>query len=82
MPRWASRLTLEIIKVRVDRLQDISEEDAIAEGVDAIPVGVVKRHATLCRRDDFAQLWDIIHGKKHPFKSNPWVWVIEFKKAV
>lgn len=80
MPRWASRLTLEVTAVRVERLQAITEEDAIAEGVDAVPVADVPRQGTLCRRDDFAQLWDLINGKRAPWSSNPWVWVVNFRR--
>lgn len=79
MPRWASRITLEIVNVRVERLQDLTEEDAIAEGVDSVSIADVPRNGTLCRRDDFGQLWNIINGKRAPWSSNPWVWVIDFK---
>lgn len=64
MPRWASRITLEITDIRVERLQDITKEDSLAEGVF----------------DSYSALWDSINGKKHSWESNPWVWVIEFKK--
>lgn len=77
MPRWASRITLEIVSVRVERLQDISEEDAKAEGI-----------ATTCpcaggcdqHRKDFCLLWESIHGLGS-WGSNPWVWCIEFKRV-
>ena len=79
MPRWASRLTLEITEVRVEWLQDISEDDAIAEGVDAIPLAAVPRHGTLSRRVDFMQLWDKLNAKRgYGWDANPWVWVIGF----
>lgn len=80
MPRWASRITLEVTSVRVERLQDITEEDAKAEGVDSVPVADVPRNGTLYHRDDFAQLWDIINGSKAPWSSNPWVWVVGFRR--
>lgn len=80
LPRWASRLTLEIVSVRAERVQDISLSDCQNEGVmrdlmgydTAYYDGVFMRHA-------FSELWDSINGKKHPWSSNPWVWVIEFK---
>lgn len=86
MPRWASRLTLEVVGVRVERLQDISEDDAIAEGMQALP-GVLSRplgskgpHLPHTARDAFKGLWDDINGKRAPWSSNPWVWVVEFRR--
>ena len=87
MPRWASRITLEITDIRVERLQEITEEDAIAEGVapklgkyitvtDETILKIKKSEAL----NNFKELWDSINGKKHSWESNPWVWVIEFKK--
>lgn len=75
MPRWASRLTLEITNVRAQRLQDISEEDAAAEGV------IELRPTTCSARDDYRAMWDAINGKKHPWESNPWIWALTFKVA-
>lgn len=69
MPRWASRITLEITGVRVERLQDISAEDAAAEGIE----GRAKMH-------DFGVLWSSIYGDGS-WQANPWVWVIEFKRV-
>lgn len=66
MPRWASRLTLEVLGVRAERLQDIDEEDAVAEGVE--------------RREHFIKLWETLHGHRAPWGSDPWVWVVEFRK--
>jgi hypothetical protein len=90
MPRGASRITLEITGVRVERLMDISERDAIAEGVEFLekvnvfknyqipyPAGWFYPHQSV---DSFRTLWDSTN-KKHPWNSNPWVWVIEFKKV-
>ena len=77
MPRWASRITLEITEIRAERLQDISDGDAIAEGcTDKNPIG----NLVLEPRYIFKQLWDSINGKKYPWDSNCWVWVISFKK--
>jgi hypothetical protein len=76
MPRWASRILLEITSVRVERLQDISEADALAEGVPHslnLPGG---RFA----RENFEHLWWTINGDGS-WESNPWVWVVEFKRV-
>jgi hypothetical protein len=87
MPREASRLTLEITGVRVERLNNISEGDAIAEGIESIGRGCWKdyRHqnnAPWCTSVySFKSLWDSINSKKHPWANNDWVWVIEFKKS-
>lgn len=78
MPRWASRIVLEITSVKAERLQDISEEDAIAEGVQAIGVGEIKRAAAWSARQDFANLWDAINAPGS-WALNPWVWCISFK---
>ena len=86
MPRWASRITLEITDVRVERLNEISEGDASKEGVERIEhgpheVGSVPVHPfTSSYRDAFVALWNKINGKKHPWNLNPWVWKISFKK--
>lgn len=110
MPRQASRITLEVVRVRTQRLQEITEEDAQAEGVEsgqcatlpgensrtAICIHCHKRgneHVGVSRvcfgrsscfnprtyKGGFARLWDQINGKKAPWESNPYVWVIEFK---
>lgn len=75
MPRWASRITLKVTSVRVERLNDISEDDAISEGVKPYTV----RDYTgfdLSHQEGFAQLWQSIYGN---WDANPWVWVIEFE---
>ena len=72
MPRWASRITLVITDVRVERLQDISEEDAKAEGCDYNP------NFSPCQF--YKKVWNSINGKTYPWESNPWVWVISFKE--
>lgn len=76
MPRWASRITLEVTGVRVERLQDISEADAVAEGVKNslhLPGG---RFAT----ENYAHLWWTINGDGS-WEANPWVWAVEFKRV-
>lgn len=84
--REASRITLEITGVRVERLHDISEEDAKAEGVAAIDVPTTDQSTGAHLGDEpsfvygFQYLWEKINGKKYPWASNPWVWVIEFQK--
>lgn len=85
MPRWASRITLEVTKVRVERLRDITEVDALAEGVEPEMVPHYSARAVLrghdpSRRNGFLTLWDSINGKRAPWSSNPWVWVVEFKR--
>lgn len=93
MPRWASRITLEIINVRVERLQEITEEDAIKEGilklnfyklldqrqVDDMNHRILGDFSPYYVRQ-FQSLWNSINGKTYPWSSNPFVWVIEFKR--
>lgn len=73
MPRWASRITLEITDVRVERLQDISEADSIAEGVIHNPLLATNS------RESFMHLWGRINGPRS-WDANPWVWAITFKR--
>ncbi|HCR3978391.1 TPA: morphogenetic protein [Citrobacter koseri] len=86
MPRWASRITLEITSVRVERLNDISQEDAQAEGIidggclncgEPEPCGCVNPQPDAT--DAFAYLWQSIYGQEN-WDANPWVWVIEFRR--
>lgn len=80
MPRWASRITLEVKSVRVERLQDISEDDAGAEGceqvgwIDETDVGMSSY------REGFARLWNRINGSG-AWEANPWVWVLSFERV-
>ena len=80
MPRWASRIMLEITGVRVERLQDISIDDVIAEGIEPVKNGP---HANQYWREEtgakFVDLWESINGPDS-WAANPWVWVIEFKR--
>ena len=81
MPKWASRLWLEITGVRVEQLQDISEEDAIAEGVTIkVDAEIAARVAgETPARMEFWDLWKSIHGSGS-WELNPWVWIIEFQR--
>jgi len=92
LPRRFSRLTVELTEVRVERIQDITEVDARTEGIQVLPMqssddpsawwqsspGV---HQDRTARGSFIQLWDSINGKKHPWESNPWVWVESFLRV-
>ena len=80
MPRWASRITLEVTGVRVERLNEISDSDVQAEGAIADRGDGETWYAGKCQ-EIFAQLWDSINGKSHPWASNPWVWVVEFRRV-
>ncbi|MBQ4778118.1 hypothetical protein [Pectobacterium versatile] len=89
MPRYASRILLEITDVRVERLNDISEEDCWAEGIDAVDgrfenaeiIDMARK--TGCCIDDakpmFALLWQSIYGEES-WQANPWCWTITFKR--
>jgi hypothetical protein len=78
MPRWASRITLEITGVRVERLKECNEVDAIAEGAPWAACGAPQEGS---HKAGFAQLWESINGPGS-WDANPWVWVIEFKRVV
>jgi len=80
MPRTASRITLTVTDVRVERLQGISEADAVAEGVDAVTMDDVPRQAAISRRSDFAALWNCLHGAA-AWDANPWVVALTFTVA-
>lgn len=79
MPRWASRISLEIVSVRVERLQEITPNDARAEGLPAY-VATPESDFYSIYRNAFRKLWDPINAKRgYSWESNPWVWVVEFK---
>lgn len=81
MPRWASRITLEITGVRVERLQDITEEEAQAEGVAAWAAAYCSRlpEDELYARAYFDLMWNHDNGKRHPWSSNPFCWSLSFR---
>jgi len=82
MPRWASRITLEITELRVERVQEITEEDAEAEGVSWSPVGSGENYETISAVENFAGLWDSLNSKRgYGWEVNPWVWVIGFRRV-
>ena len=76
MPRWASRITLEVTGVRVERLQSCREVDAIAEGAPWAACGAPQGGS---HKAGFAQLWEQINGDGS-WEANPWLWVIEFRR--
>lgn len=86
MPRWASRITLEITGVKIERLNDIGEEDAVRDGCNSdmrlsadspfSPAEVEGRTAVA----DFAGLWESINGPGS-WEENPWVWAVEFRRV-
>lgn len=87
LPRWASRLTLEAVAVRCERVQAITEAGAFYEGVERLELsprtisGVEVHPMTGTYRDAFAAAWDAMYGKTCPWASNPWVWVCEFRRT-
>lgn len=112
MPRWASRISLEVTDVRVERLQDITEEDALAEGFepsyfqegwscmdtegrafdvfvepdeerrkDLVAVVHQPRKVLSSARERFRQAWQEINGKRASWGSNPWCWVVSFRRV-
>lgn len=85
MPRWASRITLRVTGVRVERLQDISVADAKAEGCENPLIGAEAPAAgpgvfLADERTSFARLWNHINGPS-AWDANPWLWVISFERV-
>lgn len=89
MPRWASRITLEIVSVRVERVQDISDADAIAEGIERVSDAAhfawrdyTGNNQLLSPAMSYQSLWEKINSKRElGWDVNPWVWVLEFKRV-
>jgi hypothetical protein len=93
MPRAASRITLEVTGVRVERLNSISEEDAIDEGIRSFTkdgslykhcwgdMGMPWRDMPYTAKEAYQILWDKINAKKCPWDSNPWVWCVSFRRV-
>jgi len=85
MPRTASRITREITGIRVERVQEITDSDCEAEGISKDVycyirnIGKATEERTFSIRRAFHWLWDSLNAK-YPWESNPWVWVIEFKR--
>jgi hypothetical protein len=78
MPRWASRITLEVTAARVERLQEITEDDARAEGCER--EWRQATHPCHTSRQPFAELWDRINAERgFGWSVNPFVWVVSFK---
>lgn len=96
MPRWASRLDLRVTEVRVERLQDISEKDAMAEGIVECDIPATGDHPDMIGymvgpddgqtlldvspKDTYRKLWESINGKDS-WAANPWVWVVGVKRV-
>ena len=86
MPRWASRINLEVTGVRVERLQDISEADAKAEGAQQIEFDTGKSYGDGFPITEgsyvlgYHDVWESINGPGS-WAANPWVWVVEFKRV-
>lgn len=83
MPRECSRITLEIVSVRVERLQDISRDDAMAEGIviqrdGGFALADTTHYHFVDPRDSYGSLWESINGPGS-WDANPWVWCVEFK---
>lgn len=87
MPRRASRITLEVLSVRIERLQQITDEDVFAEGLEMNAAGSFYAEVgdELAEfeepRDAFAALWDGINSHRARWDSDPWVWRVEFRRV-
>jgi hypothetical protein len=92
MPRWASRITLAITEVRLQRVQEISEKDAKAEGVEALTWSDGSQNGYKdymwhvssyeSAKESFSSLWDSLNAERgFPWASNPWVWAVMFRRV-
>lgn len=85
MPRWASRILLEITRVRVEGLQGISDADAIAEGIGLNPgaagVPLTTPPGETMPRAMYRELWESLYGAES-WAADPWLWVIDFRRIV
>ncbi|WP_374005548.1 hypothetical protein [Delftia lacustris] len=91
IPRWASRILLEITSVRIERLQDISHEDARAEGLECMAgdpecgyrnyLDKTSQDWTLSPRESFQSLWESINGPAS-WSANPWVWPLDLRRLL
>ncbi len=89
LPRWASRMTLEILDISIQRLQDMNDYDALGEGVELgmdayfyspFPIKDQKHKRYVTAKAAFRDLWDMINESRgYGWNSNPWVWVIKYK---
>lgn len=85
MPRWASRITLDVVNVRIERLNDITEDDAIAEGLEWVTPGMWAVDTSLAIIGDdpravYRELWEHINGPGS-WDANPWIWVVTFNRS-
>lgn len=77
-PRWASRITLQVTDVRAERLLDVTEADAVAEGLTVLDA--IRRKVPTVR-DAFSLLWDDLYADSLPWSGSPWVWAITFRRV-
>jgi hypothetical protein len=82
LPKWASRIRLHVTEVRAQRLQWITDDDAIAEGIEMVMESFAAGMPSGHYRSEFALLWDRINGKRPgaSWSANPWVWVLKFER--
>lgn len=83
MERWMSRLAIEVTCIRPERAHQISDSDVVAEGIEPQHI---EKSRPFFHRDDihalaFAEFWEKSHGKRFPWSSNPWVWVVSFRRV-